>query len=261
MAESFEQPISLSDLERLGLDPEALVDFDLLVEGVFKILSKNLGFVLPTIGMYYEELQGIKLVKLDVPDGIRKIVKRMTNKELEEHIFYISGRENLMVKSFLDQEIVVCDSVVDLGQPFIPKNVGRMVDKFSKITMAVVAPLIVKKKSVGIFAFATSGKTNLTDDEKDFLMNLCNEIVIYIQTSWLLKRAIEAKESLASQKQDLEKLLKIKLEFLSDVSDLLSSLTSEFGLEEDKKDDIKDTLKYLRSLFLLSESVAKKHRE
>jgi len=256
MEEASDKPISSSDFEQLGLDPEALIDFDLLVDGVFKILKKQLGFTLPSIGMYHEDQKGIRLVKLDVPEGIRKIIKKMTGKELEEHVFYISDKENLMVRSFLEQEIIVVDSVVDLGYPFIARSVGKLVDKFSHITMAVVTPLIAQGKSVGVFAFATSGKTNLSNVEKDFLSNLCNQIATYLKTSWLLKRAVEDKELAVTHNKDLEKLLKLKQEFLLDVSTLLSGLTSEFGLQEEKREDIKDTLKYLKSLFLLSESVA-----
>jgi len=256
MKQSSEQPASLSDLERLGLDPEALVDFDLLADGVFKILKKQLGFTIPSIGMYHEDQKGIRLVKLDVPEGIRKIIKNMTGKELEEHVFYISAKENLMDRSFLEQEIIVEDSVVDLGYPFVARSVGKLVDKFSHITMAVVTPLIAQGKSVGVFAFATSGKTYLSNEEKDFLTTLCNQIATYLKSSWQLKRAVEDKELAVSHNKDLEKLLNLKQEFLLDVSTLLSGLTSEFGLQEEKREDIKDTLKYLKSLFLLSESIA-----
>ena len=261
MAESSEQPISLSDLEGLGIDPEALRDFDLLADGVFKILSENLGFVIPGVLVYDEKEDGLRLVRHTIPASVVRIVNAVLSKDISRTVFSLSEKENIMVRAYLTQEFFTDSTVRKMTLPYITSGVVEQIDKFLNVKMVAAFPMVVAGKSQGVFVFGSRTKSNISQREKEFLTNFSAHVGQYLQTAWLLKQAVEARDSLESHKKDLEKLIKVKQEFLLDVSTLLSGLTSEFGLKEEKREDIKDTLKYLKSLFLLSTSLINKENK
>ena len=261
MTESSEQPISLSGFEGLGIDPETLGDFDLLAEGVFKILSENLGFVLHAVVMFDKESDGLRVINNTNHPTVEMILKKFLNKNIDELVFPLSENKNLLVKTYLEQKIVETDSVFYMAYPSIKRHVSNIIDKFIDVDLIVIVPLVVSGGSVGAIGLGLRGQNSFSSLEREFLLDLSNKMAPYFKSTWVLKKALEKNELLRKHKKDLEELVKIKQDFLLDVSDLLSGLTSEFGIQEEKREDIKDALRYLKSLFLLSESVAKRDRE
>jgi len=261
MGDSFEGVNSMSDLEELGLDAEALSDFDLLAEGVFKILSDNLGFVLHSVGMYDPGSDGIRIINDTNHPRVNKILYKFSQKNLDNFVFPLAERDNLIVRSYLEQKMFVRDSVLELAYPVIASPAAKLINKFLNLSMVVVLPLVVKGKSVGVFGFGSRDKKELSLLEKDFLVNLSNRMAPYFKSAWFIRGVLEKNESLIKYKSDLEEFIKVKQDFLHDISDLLSSLTSEFGIKEDTRHDIQDALKYLKSLFLVSHSISKRYEE
>jgi len=242
---------SLEPISQLEFPPEALGDFDLLAEGIFDVVSEKLGFLMLSISMYDKNIKGIRTVKTNAPSSVIKLIEKILGKKIYDVPIYVSDKDNLLMRSFIDKEIYVSKGVEPIARPYLSKIVATVIDKLLNVKAIVVVPITILGKSYGVFCFGSKSQDTLSKTEKFFLSNLSEQIGAYLRTSWVLKNAIEGNKKLVDSLANLQEVLDLKKKFLSDVHCLLIELRDNSLVNNIQKENIKCCLDYLQALFLL----------
>lgn len=238
------------------LNPNAVVDFDLLTEDIMHVLTDVLHYKIPSVTMYDKEMDGLRIMKYWLPKPVEIIVQKTLGKSIERIVFSISDEENLFVKVYKNKAIEIRNSVEDLCRPYLSRFISHQIDAILNVKMVAVVPIIVSGETIGTFAFGSDFAQALSRTEQDLLINMAQQIGAYLLSAWLLRSAILQNKALKERNEKLENLLQIKQALLNN----LVSFFQVFSLQEHSemiKQRLNGYTSYIKSLNLVSDSKTK----
>lgn len=231
---------------------EELGNFDLLVEGIFKILSEQLGFVQPCLVWFDKKNERLQVVKNNSHPLVNAILKKFLGRGINDIYFPIFYGENAFVKTFKEQKINFAKSTYELAVPTMTKTVTNVVDRVIGLKIIILVPLIFETKSVGVLAFGSKEKATLNEKELHSLSLLGTSFANYLSVFWdAPENSFHSPENIAGNKL----LLNLDKEFLLNVGELLKELGHLQGASNEVNEVIKENIDYLNSLVLIHESI------
>lgn len=237
----------------LDLDAKALGDFDLLAEGIMRVLTQGLNYKIPSVVMYDKDFSGLRIIKYWLPKSIESIVDVTLGKSIDRLVFPLTASDNLFVKVYNSKTIEIRSSVEELCTPYLPRLISRQIDHILKMKMVAIVPIIIAQETIGTFAFGSDRSSDLSETERHFLTNMADQMGSYLVTTWALKNTITQNKLLAEQNTDLKNLLDIKQGLLKSFAAFIDTISPQLG-SNDTKGKMKAYTNYMKSLCLLADS-------
>lgn len=218
---------------------EELGNFDLLVEGIFNVFSKKLGLSVPSIILYDEITNCLRIKKCKIPHSINEVVKDILGIDIYSVEYKLDYKKNVFVNSFVDKKIIVASSVEEMAYPFFSKRISKVFDLLLNVDIVVSLPIIVEEKAIGVFGFGLKGKQKLSNSEKDHLQYFANSLGAYINN---------LKDTLTKH----DKKLKLQNNLLNEIKYSLADFVDEYSKNTANIKSITDIIRYIDSIDLIT---------
>ncbi len=251
------KPQETIEVPSIDFSAHELGNFDMLVEKVFHVLKSSFGFQTPSVLLYEPQTNSLKVVRFLIPRGIEVLVKKTIGKKISEIEFSLEEKDNAFVKAFMSKSIYISDSVGEMAIPFFNTKAITVFDTLLNLKMAVVVPIKKENKIIGLFGFSSSDKSTLTNQERLLLETFASEVGVYLEKLWQMKCLKREKNQLLSSHHQIKEYVKINAEFLKEIDKVILGMKKEFHLSESKAKEVDESLKYLRSLLLISDKYQK----
>jgi len=201
-----------------------------------------------------EHKEVLRIVKHATHPRVDFVLKSMVGKGVRGFEFFLKDNENLLVRSHLQKQIFVRDSISEIAFPYIKNlKVIQVIDKIIDLKMIAVVPIIVNEKCLGVLLFGARDKSSLTQTEEFFLSKLSEQIGVYLQQAWLIKLLKDDNETLRKRNHDLSQIVKIKRSFLYSLAQLMKEIPDKMKENNSIQKRIENHLKYLQSLLMVSQ--------
>jgi len=225
---------------------DVLADFDRLFEEVFRIYSTELGFKTAYLFMHEQDRNCLKLAR---GKSTASSLVNLTEIECPIH------RPSLLVQAFENKEIIKTESYEDLLGIKIKLNTE------SANSPMLILPVYVFNEGIGVFVLIAEDVNDFSEQEISFLSNFSQQIGLHIFTAWNLDQSIIQTRGLMRSKNEYEELIKIKKEYFEEMQKLLVKLLQEPSLNDETQMKLAESLMYLNSVMLLSDSTVEKHTQ
>lgn len=242
------------DISLAELSGDKFNDFDFLGDKLLDIVSKNLGFSVPSILMFDEHANGLRITKYRSPLSIDKVVELAIGRTISDLVFPISCKRNIFVDAFVTKNIRVTSTVRDMVVPFFENKFVAIFDRLLDVKMMAVVPIVVDAKSVGVLVFGSKTKHEISIVEIKFLDVLSKQLGHYLKHAWILHSLTKKNEIIVNENARLNQLLALNKNAIRDVSELLTGLLEPLEIPDVQKNIIQSHIEYLQSIYLISEN-------
>lgn len=196
------------------------VNFDEATKQVVNIILTELGYInvgyeVIVLTMRDDKSQGLRRIAISNTEAAGRFLQA-TPIPFSDIIIPFTANENLSIRAINERKMFTTKNVSDVLVPAIPKE---WVDNFQHtlgIKASIVYPLIAKDKVLGSLVFSLSkDKESITDEEWAVLDSFVGAAGIALDNALLFRSLNETTRELQLANEKLEKLDKVKDEFVS----------------------------------------------
>lgn len=206
-------------LQKIILDT---LDFTQVVQRIVDSLALELGYL----------QRGYRIVVLALADEEQKVLKRVSMSQtpaaeaamgagvmsFDQIVIPFEHRENYCIQTYLDQQVRATDDWKDILTPPMTADQARHLQQICRIKNSLIYPVAIKGKSIGILIFSFSlekDAQSLSQEERDILRGFAEVVALAIHDARLYEQLAETTRNLDAANKRLEKLDKLKDEFVS----------------------------------------------
>lgn len=178
----------------------------------------------------------------------------MTKLVFSETIVPLSAKDNMIIKAYKENKIVQTHNYRSITDPVTSNKQSSILRALTKSKKFVAVPISTKGNVLGVYLFGLEENRKLTSEEEKFLFDISHSVAGYLYSIWQLE---QGNSKMKERVENLEKLHEIKNNFFQDMYGLLENLDDQFLVDDETKQRIKDTMQYMKSLYLMDEIVNK----
>lgn len=231
--------------EELNIRLQAIAEVNELMAGVigkeevFDLITKKLAPLVkmnfPTIWIFNDADQTIRLASHSVPDSIRVIAEKSIGKPLNQIIFSKNNSEQSRSTYFkvIEQgKPIFSDNLYEHTYPFLNEPIAGVLERLSGMKLAVSVPIMVKGKPIGVLS-AIWQEAELSKENEITLYTFANQISTAVYNSQLFEQVNNQVNLLTQQNHDLSSLYNLTSNIMKSLDPDIVAQTAVDSLPQD----------------------------